>query len=174
MNNQNSPKNEFSKKKTALTSNQTLDKKLSSSSKTKTNLIRLSITPKNHQKKKNSISTKKKSWNSQNDSSFFKNIIKSSANSKRKSRYSFNTRPHISNIDRPSSSKKNSCLLFQKNTKKLYRKYSLGNESNTNNSNQNQLINANNSYLNIRNHLKRTIISMKKQIQSQKKIIVKE
>ncbi len=61
--------------------------------------------------------------------------------------------------------------LFQKSTKQLYRKYNLENElySNTNKSYQNPIIYPNCSYVQIGNHLKQTIIIMKKQIQSQNK-----
>ena len=167
---QNSYNNEPSRKKSAININNKYELNLSSS-KEKSNLKKMTISPKKLPQKKYSPLTKKKSENSENDS-FVKNIIIDSAKSKRKSRYPFILKPKMVNGEHSlSNSKMNSCELFQKSTKQLYRKYNLENElySNTNKSYQNPIIYPNCSYVQIGNHLKQTIIIMKKQIQSQNK-----
>ena len=138
----------------------------SSISKIKENKRKMSITPR--QKKHNQL-IKKNSSSIQNESPVYKNKI---IPNRKISRYSIHKRSQISNIEHSSSaSKRNSCELFQIKTKKFYQRYSLGKGSGTN-SNSNHIINNNiqydNSFLQIGNNLKKTIIIMKNKIQKEK------
>ncbi len=113
MNIQNSSNKEPSRKNSQININNKYELNLSSS-KEKSNLKKMTISPKKLPQKKNSPLTKKNSENSENDG-FVKNKIIESAKSTRKSRYPFHLKLKMVNGEHSlSNSKMNSWNYFKR------------------------------------------------------------
>ena len=131
-------------------------------------------------KRKMTISPRKKKLNQLSDNSFFINRKKISNKFRnRKARYSFyNKKIYISSVERqsPKASKRKSLEILPTKTKHFYKRYSLEKKSfynNNYNSNCNKRANNNNIHLldqSMENNLRKTLIIMKTEFEKKMKI----